>query len=560
MKIEVNTDLEFNIPKGLCVRWILQQAGKTHRYIENNIDKYHDFLNTLFTLSTLDKRYKQNDFKPLCNILLRNKYGKRYWDDIKNIFGSERGAGVIETDFVPTVDGRKNILKGRQSIGYRLTAMYQGKHVKVLQDSETTFIRKLRREKAGITYKMDDVTRQSYFHLNDLGIYNEAAKQFVEVWYQQNLHTPHTVLLEKLVKFNKKSRMTANRLKKAGKMVSVKIQTYEEMLDETKEAYIYQIKAVDEKLWPPVRDNKGRRIHSYIAVMWRELRQFLYYIPNPCLQLVSLDCSNSQPYTLVKIIFDYYKETNNIPDDVRLYIKLVTNGELYRLLWVEMGKKLDDAGFCSFKVDLFALVFYSKNNKGFDTNEAKTFRAYFPNVYEIIMQEKRYKYEQLAIEMQRVETKAVIDGALSHLFDFYGNKVPFYSIHDAIICPVAYAGEVREVMLHFYTETVGIAPHIKPAENFNNVIKVETLMVHGELSTFPIMKVLPADKPKKKYYKHLSGEQMWELQEAEEWGDETATRLLKLVVTESELDFTEDDMPFFHYTYKIEKKYWKYVS
>lgn len=84
-------------------------------------------------------------------------------------------------------------------------------------------------------------------------------------------------------------------------------------------------------------------------------------------------------------------------------------------------------------------------------------------------------------------------------------------------------------------------------------------MASAESTTLPIMKALPADKSRRTHYRLLSDEQMWELQEAEEWGDETAKWLLKLVVTESQLDFTDDDIPYYRYTYKIEKKHWKHV-
>ncbi|WP_162051322.1 hypothetical protein [Pontibacter pamirensis] len=61
-------------------------------------------------------------------------------------------------------------------------------------------------------------------------------------------------------------------------------------------------------------------------------------------------------------------------------------------------------------------------------------------------------------------------------------------------------------------------------------------------------------------YQILSEEEMWKLQEREDWGDRVAARILRLVEAESRLDFTEDDMPVIRHTYRIKKRHLKRAS
>ncbi|GAB3194756.1 hypothetical protein ABID22_000118 [Pontibacter aydingkolensis] len=462
-----NTDeqLQFCIPSNVNVRQLLVDAGKNVRYINCNIDKYHWFFNALFVRSTLNKKYQQGDYIPMNTELMVSVLGARYVADIKKLLSD---AGIIETNEVLTTEGGKHNLRGRESIGYRLTEAYQVRHVKVLEDSDSTFIQNLKQGPSNAIKNMDFVTRTSTYHLNDLGIYKDDADAYIESWYAQNLAVENPLLKKELDKDNRKRTKEANRLKKAGKPTTLKTKTYKEMLEDKRQAYLQQVDAIYRKAWLPMRDNKGRRLHTFISNMWKGLRQFLYYKPNPSLQLVGLDCSNSQPFTLVKIILDYFEGIDEMPADAEHYIHLVSSGELYKYLWLEMGRCIAEAEFQAFKTDLFALVFYSSNQSGYFSREAETFRQRFPTVYQIIMSEKKYQYQQLSVEMQRVETEAVLDGALTYLFQKHPDTF-FASIHDSVLCPDFMQEEVREVMLAYYTKVVGVTPHIKPAENINTL-------------------------------------------------------------------------------------------
>jgi hypothetical protein len=172
-----------------------------------------------------------------------------YWNDIRKMLLEQ---GIIETDFIPWKEnGKKNVLKGIGSIGYRLTQSYQGKHIKVLQDSDSTFIKKLKKQESNPEHKMDAITKKVWFHLQDIGIYKEQAEEYVNQWYLDKLNDPSEKLQKKLVKQNKRNMKKYNQLKKKGKQVSTYQLTYGEMLLLMKESYLQQIEAVEKQSWVP---------------------------------------------------------------------------------------------------------------------------------------------------------------------------------------------------------------------------------------------------------------------------------------------------------------------
>src|SRR5690606_33468061 len=124
----------------------------------------------------------------------------------------------------------------------------------------------------------------------------------------QNYLVQNPTLVKKLNKDNKRRKREEAKARKKGQVVKSFEKTYYQMLDDMRDSYLYQIRAIDEKLWLPIRDDKGRRVHTYLSNAWSDLRQFLYLKNRPDVQLMSLDCSNSQPYTLVKILLEYFKD------------------------------------------------------------------------------------------------------------------------------------------------------------------------------------------------------------------------------------------------------------
>ncbi|WP_026465013.1 hypothetical protein [Adhaeribacter aquaticus] len=497
-----NNDLEFYIPHNINIRDLLKKEGKGLRYIDCQIDKYHWFLDALYKRSIVNKRYSTGDFIPINHKKLGELLGSRYIVHIKKFFLSQ---GIIESDGDYEIDNK--------CLGFRLTPEYQVRHIKLLQDDDSTFIKNLKTFHQKQITKMDEITRYTYDQLNNIGIYREEAEKYVEDWYHQNYLVENPKLVMKLAKLNKKRRKRENKAKVNNQAIKHLVLTYYQLLEIMRDSYLFQIKAIDEKTWLPKRDDKGLRIHTYLSNAWKELRQFLYVKSNPAIQLVSLDCSNSQPYTLVKILLEYFNGLDLYSgeyEDTLLYIELVTTGKLYSFMCQKLSIT-DPEEITEFKVQMFEKIFYCANEEGYDTKAAETFRNFFPTVYQIIMHEKMFDYnkwvnqmqmvdssttsnealfehklklakknayKQLSIQMQRVESKAILDTSVSLLKDKYGTTVWFGSIHDAILCPMELADEVRQLMLESFTSVVGIPPHIKSPE------KVNVLKVRKEVDTY----------------------------------------------------------------------------
>lgn len=439
--------IEFYVPYTLVskIRVLLEQ-NKRPQYVLNQLDKYYYFLSCLYIQSILNKKYEQGDYISMNTTVMEKLMGVRYVMDIKHFFEEHN---IIQTD--------NHYIEGEKSIGYRLNPEYQVTHRVVLPDDyQSTFIQKLINQNAATIANMDAITRYTYFQLNELSIDRVSAERYVQVWYNKNILFPSNKLVKKH-QYMVKEHGTGF--------------TFEKMMNQMMESYMFQIKAIDERLWLPTRDRKGRRIHSFISVLWKELRQFLFLKDKPSTQLIALDCSNSQPYTLVKILLEYF-DGCELTDDVQHYIDLVCSGELYTFMCNELGIT-DAEEIASFKTDMFSKVMYCPNYISFYTDESKIFRKHFPTVYQIIMHEKKYKYQQLSIEMQRVETSAVLDGTLTYFMQKYQDKAFFASIHDSIVCEPEYEDEVREMMLHYYTAVVGRTPHIKAGEKLNRVMELK---------------------------------------------------------------------------------------
>ena len=166
----------------------------------------------------------------------------------------------------------------------------------------------------------------------------------------------------------------------------------------------------------------------------------------------------------MKILRDQFPD-GVVPSDVEKYIGLVSSGTFYKYLTDILNVPKQDIP--DFKINLFAKVFYSENHKGFFTTEAQVFMQEFPTVYQIIQQEKQQYYNSLAIAMQRVESKAVIDGVMTELMHRHKDQHFFSSIHDSVLCKEQFIEEVKELLEKHIEAVVGVKPHIKPAECFN---------------------------------------------------------------------------------------------
>ena len=100
--------------------------------------------------------------------------------------------------------------------------------------------------------------------------------------------------------------------------------------------------------------------------------------------------------------------------------------------------------------------------KGYE--EATIFKNHFPNVYQLIWDYKVKDFEQLSIQMQKQESRLIIDLVCKSLFNEYGSDFFCLTIHDSIVTVKSKADVVQKRIEDTFLKEYGIKPTIKLQE------------------------------------------------------------------------------------------------
>ena len=211
------------------------------------------------------------------------------------------------------------------------------------------------------------------------------------------------------------------------------------------------------------QDKVGNRLHTNITNMSSELRPFISHETGE--QLVNLDIRNSQPLLFATLIQDHYKG-QDLPEDAKLYIELTSAGLFYEHIMRLCGVPQIPGERKLFKKQFFGRVFFCENLHMDSYADAQVFKEHFPNVYELIRFYKRKDYKQLAIEMQKRESKIIIDTVCSNLFKEYGPDFFCLTIHDSIVVLKSQQELVKQCICNAFATLYGIMPTVNP-EPFN---------------------------------------------------------------------------------------------
>jgi len=212
-------------------------------------------------------------------------------------------------------------------------------------------------------------------------------------------------------------------------------------------------KIVDGDFFIKKGKNSGR-IFTNLTSLPREIRECLY-IDDPNKGLVEVDICNSQP-----LLFNYFLLENfNLEDDIfgdkyediRLYIKLTSNGEFYEYLMKEWN--IEDRG--TFKKNVFGSIFYCRKSSNFRNDYSIKFSKMFPNVMSLILKMKEGNYKNLPIQLQKLEADIIIKGVSSEL-----NNIWFSTIHDSVLCYEEDYEMVKDCVVK-HINKLGLNPKIK---------------------------------------------------------------------------------------------------
>ncbi|WP_350410291.1 hypothetical protein [Pontibacter populi] len=207
------------------------------------------------------------------------------------------------------------------------------------------------------------------------------------------------------------------------------------------------------------RAPKGDRIFTTANLMPRDLRKFIKHKRGKA--LFEADIRNCQPLMLCGLLKKRYR--GKWETDLLLYKDLCEKGKFYNYLFKVMyGIELDEMSEetrIRFKEKLFGYVYYCNIYESASYSEyVITFKKEFPTVYTFIIEYKtEHGYKALSTEMQRVESKLMINTVCTQLKD---NKCSVLSIHDGLIVTEDEIEHTETLLQEAFEKKQGLMPEI----------------------------------------------------------------------------------------------------
>jgi len=506
------TNRLFYVPGPLAdLPGILRSFDFEERSIYDHQDKYAYVLNRIVTGACFDRCLKPGDFIPVNQRALKDAIGSRY---AKDVLHNLTLAGVIECD-------NKQSQRGAKSLGYRIVERHQGKAVGLSPFKPEVLARKLD-ERAARDIKglrQDRLLNRIHKDVTQLRIRHEEAsahldavaaasaeflfehkfglsvnqcplKAYAALLDEAAAQSPLIMLPERKV--------VAKRVKEAHDRGEFEITYYLVMQQSIRDALVANAIAVeilrrlDTGLTkrPKVRRKSSRvevyfeekdgekvkkfrtvyfknpkraphraRVYTFLTNLATHLRPFLYHVKHEDEVLVNLDIRNSQPF-LLNVLLKRRYEGQELPKDVRRYMRLTANGTFYELVARVHGlRAATPRERREFKSRFFGSVFFCEIAHTEGSKLGQWFIKHFPNVYALIAYNKREAYHNLAIEMQRIEAGLVIDVATTALHE---QKIWCASIHDSIVCRPGDQEAVMTLLADTFGKAAGVKPSIKP--------------------------------------------------------------------------------------------------
>lgn len=266
---------------------------------------------------------------------------------------------------------------------------------------------------------------------------------------------------------------------------------YSELLRTGEEKYPFNsinfaIKEINSGNFFFIRDKTSGRIHNSISNFKSEYRKYLSYDGKP---LRSIDMVSSQAY-LSTILFndsfyknedsdfslknlypELYNKIKNHPSlpslmvthssSIKKFNELVIFGEFYEFLIGEARKLHHTLDRKMAKEAFFQVLFSS--NRFIGQKEAwmkKIFQSLFPEVYKVYTVLKQFNKGDLAILLQRLESKLVIDKILRRI-SIEAPTVPIFSIHDCAVTTEGNEEYVDHVIKEECAKVIGAPPMTK---------------------------------------------------------------------------------------------------
>lgn len=150
--------------------------------------------------------------------------------------------------------------------------------------------------------------------------------------------------------------------------------------------------------------------------------------------------------------------------DVIIFIKYVKNGLIYEFIQKQIEQRKTNVIPIRNRKDLKALVFTVLFTDNRYLGQAKAepkrlFKEIFPTVYDVFAHVKRNKSETLAILLQTIESKLILDRIAKRISKERPN-LPIFTIHDSIATTKGNEEYVKSVMLKEADDLLGFVPKV----------------------------------------------------------------------------------------------------
>ena len=196
------------------------------------------------------------------------------------------------------------------------------------------------------------------------------------------------------------------------------------------------------------KNKTNGRIDTNLTNLKGEYKQFI-----STKEIYQIDIVNSQPFILSTYINTLLCGRNLDKNDIKNFIYTTKKGIFYenfeREYFNNTGmtisrKEIKNMMFC---------IFYSKNESY--KKEKTIFKKLYPTVMNIIEEEKIRKHNQLAINMQKLESEICIDIICKEL-DL--NNIKYYTIHDAWLVNKNDIKKTEEIILRSFNDKYKTQP------------------------------------------------------------------------------------------------------
>lgn len=208
----------------------------------------------------------------------------------------------------------------------------------------------------------------------------------------------------------------------------------------------FAIKAIEAQDIFFVVDNKGNRAHHNLSNLPSDLRKFVHFVGQPIGQV---DITNSQP------LFFYCSLMNNSninKEELMVMENIIMNGKFYEFFMDLVGETDREKA----KKEVFKDILFGQNFINSAYTEA--FKLAFPSISEVIRKVKSKDHSQLAIAMQKEESKFVYQVCATLDIEQVS------TIHDSIVSETKYLPYVESKMKEIFFERYGFFPMLKIAE------------------------------------------------------------------------------------------------